>query len=153
VGLLPFQAVVDRHGGEILRFLRRAVGPQEADDCFQETFLAALRSYPELVPGSDVRAWLFAIARSKAVDRFRRAAKQPLPTDELPEASGASPQSDSSDLWAIVRRLPEKQRLALGYRFAADLSYRQIASLLEISEPAARQNVTAGLRRLREVIE
>ena len=46
VSLPPFQRLLDDHGRDVLRFLVAAAGPDEADDCFQETFLAALRAYP-----------------------------------------------------------------------------------------------------------
>lgn len=84
--LLPFQELLDRHGEEVYRFLVGAVGPLEADDCFQETFLAALRAYGRLDDGSNLRGWLLTIARRKAIDehraRARRAAPVPAPRGE-----------------------------------------------------------------------
>ena len=44
--LPPFQRLLEEHRVAVYRFLVAAVGPQEADDCFQETFLAAMRAYP-----------------------------------------------------------------------------------------------------------
>jgi DNA-directed RNA polymerase specialized sigma24 family protein len=48
-----------------------------------------------------------------------------------------------------VRRLPDKQRPAVFLRFAADLYYPHIGAALQCSEPAARQNVRAGLATIR----
>src|SRR5436190_1062659 len=56
VRLEPFEAVVRRHGPAVLRVCRAVVGPDAADDAWSETFLAALRAYPELPPGSNVEA-------------------------------------------------------------------------------------------------
>ncbi|MEA2469010.1 MAG: hypothetical protein QOE38_8, partial [Thermoleophilaceae bacterium] len=67
MALPPFQLAVDQHRDQLARFLAATVGPVEADDCLQETFIAALRAYPRLRAGSNVRAWLFTIARNKAL--------------------------------------------------------------------------------------
>jgi RNA polymerase sigma factor (sigma-70 family) len=56
-------------------------------------------------------------------------------------------------LWASVRELPEKQRAAVVHRFVLDLDYRAIGERMGTSEEAARQNVSAGLRRLRKEMD
>ena len=53
-GLPPFQTLIDEHRGLVYRFLLASVGPVDADDCFQETFLAALRTYPTLRHGENL---------------------------------------------------------------------------------------------------
>jgi DNA-directed RNA polymerase specialized sigma24 family protein len=61
-----------------------------------------------------------------------------------------APASDPDDgLWATVRGLPPKQRAAVVQRFVLDLAYAEIGARMGTSEEAARQNVSAGLRRLR----
>ncbi len=57
--------------------------------------------------------------------------------------------SSDDGLWSSVRALPAKQRAALVHRFVFDLAYRDVGERMGISEEAARQNVSAGLRRLR----
>ncbi len=156
--LPPFQAVLDEHGQAVLRLLRRLVGPTDAEDDWQETFIAALRAYPRLRPDSDVRAWLLTIAHRKAIDRFRARGRQPVPRDELVDAVVTSPFPDrdpvgEGDLWAWVKALPDKQRLAVGYRYGADMAYEDIAVKLECSPAAARRSVFEGLRTLRRQLE
>ena len=51
-------------------FLRGMVGPNDAEDCLQETFLAALRAYPR-AEATNLRAWVLTIARRKAIDHHR----------------------------------------------------------------------------------
>ena len=155
VTLPPFEIVLDAHGSTVLRLLTRLVGRSDAEDAWQETFIAALRAYPRLRPDSDVRAWLFTIAHRKAIDRFRVRARQPVATSDVDEwtASGGERVDPDDELWARVRALPDKQRLAVGYRFGADLSYAEIASLLECSEAAARRSVFEGLRTLRRQLD
>src|ERR1700689_3410783 len=75
--LPPFQVLLERHGDDVWRTLRAIVGAQAAEDCFQETFLAALRASPRLRPDSKPRAWLLTIAHNKAIDHLRRAHERP----------------------------------------------------------------------------
>lgn len=148
--LPPFMEVLERHRDEVYRFLRAALGPHEAEDCFQETFLAALRAYPRLPPGSNLRGWLLTIARRKALDEHRSRARRPLPAERLPEETVDPPSDAEEGLWRAVRELPSKQRAAVLYRFVCDLPHREIGALLDCSEEAARRNVHEGLKRLRE---
>lgn len=145
----PFQKFLDAHRGAVLAFLRSMVGPHDADDCFQETFMAALRNYEKL-DGRNPRAWVMSIAHNKAIDHHRRAKRTPLPTASLPEPTAPERAHGSAELWAAVARLPEKQRAAVTLRFAADLRYREIALAMDTTEPAARRNVHEGLRKLRD---
>src|SRR4051812_35630610 len=140
MSLPPFQLAVDQHRGSLARFLAATVGPHEADDCLQETLIAALRAYPRLRPGSNVRAWLFAIARNKALDEHRARARRPVPVAALDDrpAPGASAGGDE-DLWAAARGLPPKQRAAVVLRFVNDMSHREIAGVLDCTEEAARR--------------
>ena len=58
----PFQRLLDAHADSVLRFAAASVGRAEADDVFQETFLAALLAYPRLRHHGNLRAWLLTIA-------------------------------------------------------------------------------------------
>ena len=149
VSLPPFQDVLDRYRADVYRFCRAAAGPQDADDCFQETFLAALRAYPRLRDGENLRGWLLTIAKRKAIDEHRARARRPRPSAEAPDRAAAQEPADGA-LWERVRALPPKQRAAIAYRFVTDLRYREIGGLLGCSEAAARQSVRAGINRLRE---
>jgi RNA polymerase sigma factor (sigma-70 family) len=158
VSLPPFQAVVDDHGEDVFRFLVAIAGRQEADDCFQETLMSAIRAYPRLEPDANVRAWLFTIARRKAVDAHRARRRRAIPVEDVPEprdamataAAAADGLGVDPELWALVRALPHKQRAAVALRFVAGLSHAEVGSALDCSEDAARQNLYAGLSRLRE---
>jgi RNA polymerase sigma factor (sigma-70 family) len=153
VSLPPFQRLVDDHAVGLHRFLVGCVGPDAAEDCLQETFMAALRAYPRLRHGENLRAWLFTIAHRKATDTVRLRARRPtVALDGLApaaEPSSAPAPLPDDGLWAAVRELPAKQRAAVVHRFVLDLDYRQIGERMGTSEEAARQNVSAGLRRLR----
>jgi len=154
VNLPPFQTLLDLHGGAVQRFLVASVGAGEADDCFQEACISALRAYPGLENADNLRAWLLKIAQRKAMDAHRARARRPLPVAEPPERAaggGSGPvESNGQPVWARVRELPEKQRMAVFLRSVADLSYADVARALDCSPDAARRNVHEGLKRLRE---
>jgi RNA polymerase sigma factor (sigma-70 family) len=155
VSLPPIQQLFDQHRDEVYRFLVFTAGPGEAPDCFQETMLAALRAYPKLRDDKNLRGWLFTIAHRKAIDGHRTRARRAvpaaaLPGSVLPERAAPNVEIEDPALWAAVRRLPEKQRAAVVLRFVADLPYARIAAITGGTEAAARQNVRAGLVRLRE---
>jgi len=152
----PFQRFLDEHREPVLAFLRALVGPGDADDCFQETFIAALRGY-ERMDGRHPRAWVMTIARSKAIDHHRSRARRPEPRDDLaepaaPPASGAIGDV-GGEVWSAVAELGDTQREAVALRYAADLSYREIAAALDCSEEAARRRVADGLASLRKTLD
>ena len=150
--LPPFQTLIDRHADDVLRYLRASVGPVDAEDCFQETFLSALRAYPQLRDGRNLRGWLLTIAHNKALDAHRARSRRPVPVPEIDDRVAADPEPGPPDtrLWTAVRELPQKQRSAVYLRFAGDLDYATIGEAIGCSEVAARQNVRAGLATIRK---
>ncbi|CAN5495829.1 RNA polymerase sigma factor [soil metagenome] len=148
----PFQTFLDEHRAGVLAFLRAMVGPDAAEDCFQETFIAALRHYDEL-DADNPRAWLLRVARNKAIDHFRLRARSPVPTEKLDEIPAPSEPDDDPELWRRVAALPEKQRAAVALRFVSDLRFKDVGAAMETSEEAARRNVHEGLKRLLAEIE
>ena len=153
MGIPPFQMLLDDHRGAVYRFLVAAVGVNEADDCFQETFVAALRAYPRLRDASNLRSWLLTIAHRKAIDAHRARNRRAIPVESVPERA-AGPAADgepghSEGVWEAVRELPSKQRASILHRYVNDLPYADIGRIVGCSEAAARQNVRAGLASLR----
>lgn len=139
----------------VYRFLLVAVGPTDADDCFQDTFLAALRGYPRLRDGEHLDRWILRIASRKAIDAHRAGRRRPIPTEaaaELADRAVATGETGDDELWEAVRDLPPRQRVAVVHRHVLDRSYADIAELMDCSEQTARANVYQGLKRLREVM-
>jgi len=131
--------------------LRGAVGRDGAEDCFQETFLAALRAYPKLEDNRNLRGWLLTIAHRKAIDHQRALGRAPLPVAQPAEltAAVAVPEPDE-ELWGAVGALPPKQRAAVALRYGSDLPHGEIAAALGCSPEAARRSLHEGLKRLRK---
>ena len=150
--LPPFQRFLDSHADDVHRFLLSAVGRNDADDCFQETFLAALRAWPTLRSTENLRGWVFTIAARKAVDIHRARGRRPVPSDALPDDRVASPELPDDELWDLVRALPDKQRSAVVLRYVLDLPHADIADALGSSEEAARRSLHEGLKKLKGVL-
>lgn len=149
--MLPFEEIVVEHGPTVLRVCRAVVGPHDAEDAWAETFLAAMRAYPDLEEGAVVEAWLVTIAHRKAIDRHRAVSRAPVPVDSVPERPTAVglPTEPDTALWDAVRALPPKQRRAVAYHYLADLPYADVGILLGTSEAAARRSAADGIATLR----
>lgn len=151
--LPPFQAVLDEHAVPLHRYLVATLGVHDAHDCFQETMLSALRAYPSLPSATNLGGWLYRIAHHKVIDAARARDRRAVPVGELPERGVLAPLPElDGSVWDAVDGLPPKQRTAVLLRHAADRPYPEIAAVLGCTEAAARQNVRAGLARLREEI-
>ena len=148
----PFEKIVEKHGGTVLRVCRVLLGAHDAEDAWSETFLAAMRAYPDLPDDANAEAWLVTIAHRKAIDVVRARKRQPTPIGEIPEAPTALgvPAEGESDLWQAVAALPEKQRQAVAYHYVAGLAYSEIARLLGGSSDAARRAAADGVKNLRK---
>jgi RNA polymerase sigma factor (sigma-70 family) len=152
----PFQRFLDTHRDAVWRFLVASVGAGEADDCFQETFIAALRAYPRLRPDSNMRAWVLTIAHRKALDAHRARARRALPVAEIGALDGrGAPEAALPDqqLWDAVHDLPARQRSAVVLRYVVDLPHRDIATAIGCSEEAARRSLHEGLIKLRKAVQ
>ena len=147
----PFEKVVTQHGPTVLRVCRVVLGPRDAEDAWSETFLSAMRAYPDLPETANVEAWLVTIAHRKAIDVVRAAQRRPAPIGELMDAPTdlSVPGEEDPELWAAVRDLPDKQRQAVAYHYVAGLPYAEIASILGGTTEAARRAAADGIKNLR----
>ena len=150
----PFEKVVEQHGGTVLRVCRVVLGVHDAEDAWSETFLSAMRAYPDLPDDANAEAWLVTIAHRKAIDVLRSRNRQPMPVNDVPEAPttlGVPGDGDpDGDLWQAVAALPDKQRQAVAYHYVAGLAYAEIAGILGGSTDAARRAAADGVRNLRK---
>jgi RNA polymerase sigma factor (sigma-70 family) len=143
--LPPFERFYEEHREEIYAFLVRRLGPQRAEDAFQETFLKALRAYPSLRHGEHLRAWVYTIASRVAIDEHRR----PSAEGELPEQPAYDGRPAFAELEDLAESLPPTERAAVVLRYGYDLDYADIGAALGSNATAARQAASAGIRRLR----
>jgi RNA polymerase sigma factor (sigma-70 family) len=148
--VIPFQRFLDEQRDVVWRFAVASVGRQDADDVFQETFLAAMKAYPRLRAGSNLQAWVLTIAHRKALDHFRARKRRPDLPGDVPEVAHHDERRGDDALWDQVRALPAKQRTAITLRFAVDLDYAAIGTATGTSADAARKNVHEGMKKLRQ---
>ena len=154
-GLPPFDRLVRMHGPVVLRVCRAVLGSSaDADDAWQETFLAALRAYPDLDPQTNLQAWLVTVAHRKAVDVVR-SRRRVVPTADVPEVLDPSAAVDpaaaaeAGHVRAAVAALPERQRWAVALHHLGGLTYAEVAALVGGSEDAARRAGADGIAALR----
>jgi RNA polymerase sigma-70 factor (ECF subfamily) len=146
--LPPFWTLVEAHGDELLVHARRLAGEAHAEDVLQDALLRALRAYPRLRHGDHLRAWLYRVTTSAAMD-FHRGRRREVPMDE-PPAVATHDLYDDGAFESLIAPLPETARCALRLRFVDDLDYEGIGERLGCSPVAARQRVSTAVRTLRE---
>lgn len=144
-----------QHGATVLRVCRAVLGPahrEDAEDAWSDTFLSALRAYPDLPDDANVEAWLVTIAHRRSLDVGRARSRRPIPTEAPPERidTRADPGTRDPDLWAALARLPDKQRRAVAYHHIAGLPFAEVAAILDNSPDAARRAASDGIKTLRK---
>jgi RNA polymerase sigma factor (sigma-70 family) len=146
----PFEKVVAQHGATVLRVVRAVLGHTDADDAWSDTFLAAMKAYPDLPADANLEAWLVTIAHRKAIDVHRATSRRAIPIPDTPDTPSRDHAEDSHlDLTESVAALPTKQRQAVAYHYLAGLPYAEIAALLDTSTAAARRAAADGIAALR----
>lgn len=150
----PFEKAIDAHGPTVLRVCRAVLGvTADADDAWSETFLAALRAWPDLPDDTNVEAWLVRVAHRKAIDVTRARQRQPVPVDDLPMSAPSSdgiPHDSDPDLWSAVASLPDRQRLAVAYHYVGGLPHKETAELIGGTADAVRRAAADGIKTLRK---
>ena len=146
-----FGELLERHEREIFAYALRMTGSRsDAEDLYQETFLAAFRAWPP--PRRDnERAWLYRIATNKAIDGARKR-RVNVRVEDLrlvaPEHGGVT----TVDLANAIRSLPAGQRAAFVLHAVEGRPYREIARTLDCSEEAARTRVSEAKKRVRDLV-
>jgi RNA polymerase sigma factor (sigma-70 family) len=146
----PFEKVVAQHGPTVLRVVRAVLGHADADDAWADTFLAAMKAYPDLPVDANIEAWLVTIAHRKAIDIIRAATRRAIPVADTPDSTSPDhADKPHLELTEAVAALPTKQRQAVAYHYLAGLPYAEIAALLDSTPAAARRAAADGIARLR----
>ncbi len=146
-----FGELLERHEREIFVYALRLTGSRaDAEDLYQDTFLAAFRAWPP--PRRDhERAWLYRIATNKAIDGARRRRA----TVSLGDLRLAAPDRDGVtlvDLAHAIRELPLGQRAAFVLRAVEGRPYREVARALDRSEAAVRKSVSEAMKKVRSAV-
>ena len=153
-----FDELVERHSAEIFAYVWRMLhDAADAEDCLQEVFLRAFRSYARVRAETNYRAWLYKIATNTARSQWKRKRRGEAYTadldperqaDEMSAADRVEQKALLAEVARAVEELPAQQRAALILRKYQELSYADIAAALECTEAAARANVYQAVKRL-----
>jgi RNA polymerase sigma-70 factor, ECF subfamily len=153
-----FEELVERHSTEIFAYVWRMLREtHDAEDCLQETFLRAFRSYGRVRVGSNYRAWLYKIATNAARSQWKCRARNEthtidldpdLEADEMSVSDRVERKALLAEVAHAVEALSDQQRAALIMRKYQELSYTDIATALECTEAAARANVYQAVKKL-----
>ena len=123
-----------------------------AQDLLQETFIQAIRSKDKLSKVSSPRAWLFGVARNLAMNTIRRRPSVvPLPANLSQDCPPPDPRVER--MRQAITKLPIAQQETLELRLARELSYQEIATVLEIPLGTVRSRLHNAVGRLRQVIQ
>lgn len=156
-----FAGLVERYQAPLIHFLRRTLGSDEdVFDCAQDAFLAAYRNLSRYSEEHPFRAWLYTIARNKALDLVRKRRRElPLILDDnivdhqpLPEEAWLA-KEQASMLTEVLNELPEHYGQALYLRFHQELSYEEIALVLEVPVSRVKTYLYRGKEKLRQHLE
>lgn len=144
----------------VYRYVYHRVGNNhDAEDITAVVFMKALEAIPSYQSGRNGFApWVFRITRNTVVDYYRRQRKQD-PLDEIEhEADVADPVSDAleserrEELHRVIQCLSADQRDVVLMRYAADLTFAEIADSMKKSEAAVRMVLHRGLRKMKAVM-
>lgn len=158
-----FGELVRRHQDGVFRFVLRMTGSRdEAMDLTQDTFIKAWQALPRWEPQAQFRTWLFQIARNAALDLLRR--REALRFVPLEDGVGfIAPQPGPDEqfaqrqrlglLDAALRQLPPEQREVLLLREIEQLSYAQIAAVLQVQEGTVKSRIARARAALLDRFE
>jgi RNA polymerase sigma-70 factor (ECF subfamily) len=150
-----YAALAERYYDRLYRWLCHLTRDRHtAEDLVQETFLKAFTALDRFRTGSNFQAWIFRIAHNNWVNQRRSAARQreALP-DNLPgpdddPAVEAAQRETHARIGRAVQELPPEFRAALLLRAEENLSFRQIAEVLGLTEETARWRVFKARQKL-----
>lgn len=154
-----FEALYLRYVNQVYRYLFSRIGSQtDAEDATAQTFLSALEGFAGYRHDGHFAAWLFAIARRKAADHFRMAGRSTFLPDELPSPdidllSQTIQAERQSELEKSIRSFDDEEQELLRLRFAAQLTFTEIARLTGRKEDAVKKNIYRLLDRLQSRLE
>lgn len=138
----------------LLTYLRRYVGPDEAEDVLQHTFLDAWRSADRYDPRQGFSSWLFTIAHHRAVDSLRKGRHVVVDVEAARGLVGedgrevAEQHADAAEVRAALAQLPEHEREVLELAYFADLTQRAISARLDLPLGTVKARAARGTRRL-----
>ena len=141
-------------GPRVLGYLRRLVPYDDAEDVMQRVFIDVWRSRDRYNPQRSLEAWVFAIARKRAIDHLRRRRWHTVPLEDAALVAGADGRADAdAAAWAgevrrALARLPEEQRVVLELAYFSGRTQREVAAELALPLGTVKARTFRGLKRM-----
>jgi RNA polymerase sigma-70 factor (ECF subfamily) len=155
-----FAELVERFSPRLRYFLRKLLASaDQAEDALQDVWLDVFRNLPRLADPQALVAWLYRIARDRAFGRLRRLRRveqqldDALVVDAAAADEGDFSPEDAARIHAALDELPPEQREVLVLRFLEDMSYEQIARVIDCQLGTVRSRLHYGKRALRRALE
>lgn len=156
-----FEALVERHGPAMYRLAAAIVGPDDARDVAQESFVSAWRDLPNLRQVDRFEVWLRRIVINRSRNALRSRGRRPTQRLEgMTVAETASPQADFRDaihardaLDAAFDGLSADHRAAVVLHYGSELSIRETAEAMGVAVGTAKSRLNAALGRLKTAME
>jgi RNA polymerase sigma-70 factor, ECF subfamily len=151
-----FAELVERYSARVRYFLRKLLGSADrVDDALQDVWLDVYRGLPSLAAAGAFRAWLYRIARDRAFGKLRRSRVElPLVGDEVAsEAEEPFTAEDAERIHAALDQLPAEQREVLVLRFVEDMSYEEMARVVNCPVGTIRSRIHYAKQALRRLLE
>jgi RNA polymerase sigma-70 factor (sigma-E family) len=157
--VVEFEDMVVSRGTALVRFALVLCGDAHlAEDLVQTVLARAYRRWERILGAEQPEAYLKKMIVNEHLSWRRRRSNRELPVPESPwggeiaSADGAAGHADRDAAWALLARLPRRQRVVLVLRFYEDLSDEQISEVLGCSASAVRSNAARALAALRAVV-
>jgi RNA polymerase sigma-70 factor (ECF subfamily) len=150
--------VYEALGPRVLSYLRRRVPYDEAEDVLQRVFFEVWRSRDRFDPGRSLEAWVFAIARRRAIDHLRRPHHVTVPIELVRDLADTDGRATADSLaWAGevhrgLDRLPAEQRQVLQLAYFGGRTQVEIADQLGLPLGTVKARMFRGLRRMGHVM-
>lgn len=155
-----FSEIVKRHQKSLLRMSLRFVKDLDmAEDVVQESFIKAYEKLNAFEGRSSFKSWLFQIAVNTAKNKLRERRRSMTDIDSVQLAVGAVAETSlvhsalSQEIQEEIDKLPTKQRTALILRVYEDLSFKEIADIMDCPYDTAKANYRHALLKLKEVFQ
>lgn len=155
-----FEELVVRHERFLLKVVVRMTRSLDgAEDIVQDSFIKAYRRLHLFEGRASFRSWIYQIAVNTARNRFRKGAREVIGTENVDVICDQQMESRvmALDVKALLQkevdRLPDRQRMALSLRIYDDLSFKEIAEIMDCPYDTAKANYRHALLKLRDRLE
>jgi RNA polymerase sigma-70 factor (ECF subfamily) len=153
-----FEELVERYGPRLRYYLRKMLRQADIDDALQDVWCDALGGLHRLVDPAALPAWLYRIARVRAIRILRKRGRtwRPLPMAEVPEPAGDAEEftaEDAGQVHAALDRLAPEHREVLVLRFLESMAYEDIARVVGCSTGTVASRIHYAKRALRHILD